>query len=137
MEDIIINGVSINDLKAKKAAVQQGASQLISDSIDKATTLVETLLNTEEGLDQEAVAKEALEQLEVAALVSGISGVTFMLPYYEEYGHYESNEIYSMQLDEAEHIEISWKNKDSNLWKLCRMLENMESDARAWHSSTC
>lgn len=137
MEDIIINGVSINDLKEKKAAIQQGASQLISDSIDNATSLVQKLLDTGEGIDQEAVAKEALEQLEVAALVSGISGVTFMLPYYEEYGHYESNEIYSMQLDEAEHIEISWKKKDSNLWKLHQMLESMESDARDWHSSMC
>jgi hypothetical protein len=137
MEDIIINGVSINELKAKKAAIQQGASQVIADSIAKGTELVQKLLDTEEGIDQEAVAKEALEHLEVAEVVSGISGVTFMLPYYEEYGQYDSNEIYSMQLDEAEHIKFSWEDRNSALYKLYSTLESMESDARAWHSSTC
>jgi hypothetical protein len=137
MEDIIINGVSINDLKAKKAAIQQGASQVISDSIDKGTALVQQLLDNEEGIDQDAVATEALHHLQVAELVSGISGVTYLLPYTEEYGGYDSCDVYSCQLDEADHIEFSWGDRESPLYKLYLMLENMEVESRNWHSSTC
>lgn len=138
MEDIIINGVSINDLKAKKAAIQQGASQIISDSINKAGALVQALVETDDGsIDQNAVAAEAVEHLQVAELVSGISGVTYMLPYTEEYGGYDRSDVYSCQLDEAEHIQFSWRDKGSPLYQLYSLLEDMESTACAWHSSTC
>lgn len=144
MNDIVINGVSIEELKKQRAAIQQGASQIISDSIDAATKIVGEIMKAESKEQANALAKEALEHLETAEVVSGVSGVTYCLPYTEEYGGYDSDEVLSCILsqDDAdeeevnENVEFSWREKN-DLYALYSKLESMQSASRDWHSSRC
>ena len=71
-------------------------------------------------------------------IVAGVCGVVFTLPYYEEYGAYESEDVMSHQLENTdnEFVSFSWRDK-SVFCNLQNTLESMESDARGWHSSTC
>lgn len=143
MEDIVINGVSINGLKAQKAAIQQGAAKIISDSIDAGSAIVEKLLKAESKGEADTLAAEALHHFEVAEVVAGVSGVTFEIPYYEEYGRYDYNECLSSRIaqedDDVEpnkFLDFSYGD-GSKLQKLCSLLNNMESDSRGWNSSVC
>jgi ferritin-like metal-binding protein YciE len=143
-KDIIINGVSIEELKKQRKAIQQGASKIISDSIEAATKLVGEIMESESKDQALTLAQEALEHLETAEVVSGVSGVTFFLPFYEEYGRYDNTEILSSILEQEhldeeevnENVDFSWQDKNS-LYALCEKLQSMESDSRAWHSSMC
>jgi hypothetical protein len=143
-KDIIINGVSIEELKKQRAAIQQGASKIISESIDAATEIVGQIMKSESKSEAEQLAQEALEHLETAEVVSRVSGVEFFLPFYEEYGRYDHTEILSCILDQEhleedeinENVEFSWQDKNA-LYALYQKLGSMESDSRAWHSSMC
>jgi hypothetical protein len=144
-KDIIINGVSIEELKKQRKAIQQGASKIISDSIEAATKLVHEIMKAESKEDALKLAEEAYEHLDTAEIVSGVSGVQFYLPFHEEYGRHEHDEILSSILsqdyvddeeDVNENASFSWQDKNA-LYKLYNKLENMESDSLAWHSSMC
>jgi hypothetical protein len=131
-KDIIINGVSIDELKKQRVAIQKDASRVIAESIKAGTELVEKLLLLEDEEGAEALAKEAYEQFDTARVVAGVSGVSFFLPYYEEYGRYDSDEILSQRIEGQ--VEFEWGDAISELYGV---LEDMESDSRAWHSSMC
>jgi hypothetical protein len=72
MDDIILAGVSINDLKDKKAAIQKEAVAFVSDSIEKVKVLVGTLVEATTQREVEAIAKEAYETLNNANVVAVI-----------------------------------------------------------------
>lgn len=135
-EDIIINGVSINELKKQRDAIREGAATIISQSIDLATTLTKTLVESEDKEEIKKLAKEAYEALDTAKVVSGVSGVTFFLPFYEEYGNYDRNEIFSRMLESVDNELINevWDEDISDLYEL---FDDMETQSRDWHSSRC
>lgn len=134
-EDIIINGVSVNELKRQRDAIKKGASKIISENIEKAKKLTNKLMSSDSADEIKILAQEAYDALDTANIVSGVSGVTFRLPFYEEYGNYESDEIFSHKLEESENKLIN-ENWDliSDLYGL---FEDMESQSRDWHSSRC
>lgn len=132
MKDIVINGVSIEDLKKQRAAIQKDASKIIAENIKVGTELVEKVLETEDQSEADQFAKEAYEHFDTAKVVAGVSGVSFFLPFYEEYGQYGSDEILSQRLENDDKFE--WDGAISQLYGI---LEDMESDSRAWHSSMC
>lgn len=144
MEDIVINGVSVNTLKAQKTAIREGAAKIISDSISKGTAVVEKLLSAESKEEADTLAAEALSLFETAEVVAGVSGVTFMLPYYEEYGRYDYNDCLSNKIAQEDFeeedinpaLEFQY-NDGSVIGKLVSLLSVMEDSACAWNSSTC
>ena len=80
-KDIVINGVSIEELKKQRAAIRQGASKVISDNIEAATKLVHEIMKAESKDAALKLAEEAYEHLDTAEIVSGVSGVQFFLPF--------------------------------------------------------
>ena len=133
-KDIIINGVSINELKSQRAAIREGASKLISESIDLAKSLTQKLIDAENKEELEKLAAEAYEALETADVVSGVSGVTFYLEYYDEYG--DNSGIMSRKLECSEN-DLVTENWEGNVSKLYDLFDNMESQSRDWNSSNC
>ena len=131
--DIVLNGVSVADLKRQKEQMRESAAKFMADGIANATTIVRKILDEENTEDVDGLAQEATDILEQVELVAGASGMTYYLPYNEEYGEDDSM---ANELDNAEHLEIDWRNK-SPVYLLRSRLENMEYDSRMWHSSTC
>lgn len=138
-KDIILAGVSINDLKAKKEAIRQEASKFISDAIEQVTVLVKQIVNTTVPKEIHALAEEAYGILENADVVAGVSGVSFLLPYYEEYGGYGSDEILSAIIEETDNdaVQDVSDERGTGLYKLYNLLGGMEAQSRDWHSSRC
>lgn len=143
-KDIIINGISVEELKRQRVAIQKDAAKIIAENIDAATALVHKIVKAESKDQALTLAEEAYEHLDTAQVVSGVSGVEFFLPFYEEYGRYDPSEILSSMLDQEhldendvnENIEFNWQDKNA-LYQLYQKLGDMESDSRAWHSSMC
>lgn len=137
-KSIVIGGVDIATLKAQKVAMQQEANAFVSNAIAEGSALVEKMLKAESEEEANRLAEQALEVFENASLVAGTCGVCFILPYYEEYGQYESEEVMSNQIEDSEneHVQKVWDTSNT-LSRLSNVLYSMESDARGWHSSTC
>lgn len=134
-QDIIINGVSVTELKKQRAAIREGASKLIAENIDLAKSLTQKLLESENREELQQLAGEAYEALDNAQVVSGVSGVTFFLPFYEE-GGYSSDEIFSSILENSEN-DLIHDNWDGSLSSLYDLFYDMEVQSRGWHSSRC
>lgn len=136
MEDIIINGVSVNSLKQQREAIREGASKIIAENIEKATALTRELLECEDYAEVERLAALAYQTLDTVQVVSGVSGVTFFLPYYEEYG--DNDGIITSLIDNTEN-EAVMDNLAARgaVRKLYSLLGSMETQSRDWHSSTC
>ena len=134
-EDIIINGVSVNELKRQRDAIKKGASKIISENIEKAKKITNQLVLSDSADEIKSLAQEAYDALDTANIVSGVSGVTFSLPFYEEYGNYESDEIFSHKLEDSDNKGLS-ENWDA-ISDLYYLFENMEIQSRDWHSSRC
>jgi uncharacterized lipoprotein YehR (DUF1307 family) len=139
-KDIIINGVSIEELKKQRKAIQQGASKIISDSIEAATKLLHKIMKAESKEDALKLAEEAYEHLDTAEIVSGVSGVQYYLDYNDGYHDDVLSTLLSQEdLDEDEvnpNVEFSYSDKNA-LYKLYNKLESMESDTEGWNASTC
>lgn len=150
MEEIIIGGYKLEELKKVQAAVKKDASEIISEAIDKATNALDEILSMEgdvsgEDLDPEyegyaealATVTEARakvaelstvaeEALKLAKLVSDISGVEYYLPYSCDY----SRDGYYYKLESSE---ICEEISD----ELMGTLEDMEWESRQWNQSNC
>jgi single-stranded DNA-specific DHH superfamily exonuclease len=144
MEDIILNGVSINELKAVKQKIQKDANAFVSDNIEAAQALVREIVKAFEesddnvNFDYHAMAHKAVEKLENARLVAGVADVQYVLPYSEEYGGYDSGEIISNRVEDMlSELDISYNSDFDPLSRLYAIAESMESDSRAWNSSSC
>lgn len=138
MSEIIIGGVSIHTLKAQRDAMRKDAVKFVSDNIDGAKALIEELLElTVEEYDKvDSLASQANELLEAAKLVSDVTGVTYFLPYSEEWG--DNGDVFTRRLEEADEGALS-KDWDEypQLVSLFSTLENMESESSDWHTSRC
>lgn len=144
MTDIVLNGVSIAELKKQKALIQKDASAFIAKGIADATALIKSIVAAAEVADCRGVElipeqKEEIQEaarlatsiLEDVKIVSAVSNVPFYLPFYEEYG-YADERPYTAQLDDA----LGVYDADAVI-ELHGVLEDMEYDSRNWHSSRC
>lgn len=136
--DILLNGVSIAELKKQKALIQKDASAFIADGIKEATNIIRGIVEDAEGEEEvdpavtEKYAKMAIEILDNVALVSGVSGVTYELPYSED-GYYNETPL-TIALENAgleAYGDVQFINDLHNT------LEDMEYNSRNWHSSRC
>jgi hypothetical protein len=134
-KDIIINGVSVNELKKQRAAIREGAAKLIAENIETAKSLTRKIIESEDKQEIEQLAKEAYEALDTANVLSGASGVNFYLPFYEEYR--DEDEIFSHMLEGSENELLDEAVWDGALGDLYSLFEDMESQSRDWHSSRC
>ena len=138
MEDTIINGVSLNDLKAKKQAIRKDAVVFVSDAIDKVKVLVGKLAEATTQGEVDELSKSAYGTLDNANVVAGIADIPYLLPYYEEYGGYDSSEILSDVIVESDNELLAFKySENTYIAKLASLLYSMESESKNWHSSTC
>jgi len=134
-QDIEINGVSINKLLNDREAITQEASKIISDNIEKATKLVQILLQAEEDGVVDPLAKEAFTALDIASSVSAASGVHYYIPFSDDYG---GNDAISDMLEDTgnEILRAAWNTSDY-LRKLLGLAYDMEADSKLWNSSNC
>lgn len=136
MSDIILNGVSIAELKQTKALIQKDAATFIANGIQEATDIIKGIIEAGEDGERTKLnddAAKAVEILENVKVVSGVSDVAYYLPYYEEWG-YADERPYTAQLDDAGLV--SYSINDS-LADLHGTLEDMEYTSKNWHSSQC
>lgn len=146
MTDIVLNGVSITELKKQKAAIQKDASAFIARGIKDATALLESILESVDDADAEldkdgieAAAAQAVEILENVDLVSGVSDVEFYLPFYAEYS---DDRPFSSRLEDSERLdevlEGTYLGRDEGpLGRLYGVLDSMESKSKLWNTSYC
>ena len=138
MENIVIGGYTLKELKKVQDAVRKDASKVISKAIDKATSALEDILSFEDIDPDEpeydaalasidAMSKVAKENLALAELVSDISGVEYYLPYSSDY---DSDGFY-YRLENTELYNIDSVND------VMGKLEDMEYQSRQWNQSTC
>lgn len=139
MEDIIIGGHSVSALKEIKKAIQQDAVKVISDNTDAALAKFSALKDAETKEQAHTLAQEIYEHLEIVEVVAGVSGCVHYLPYYEEYGRHESEDVISRYLEDNENeaLEYDWRDKNDPLYKLAQLAGSLESDSMDWHSSMC
>lgn len=135
-EDIVINGVSLNELKRQRDSIRPGASALISEKIELAKSLTQTLVKSTNTEEIEQLAAQAYEALDSAKLVSGISGVNFYLPFYDSQNDYTEGETFSSMLEESDN-EVLTENFKGGVKKLYNLFYEMESQSADWHASRC
>jgi hypothetical protein len=139
--DIVIGGISIATLRAQQAAIRKDAVTFVAQAISSGREAFDRLKEASSVSEAEALANEAAEHFENAQLVAGVANITFSLPYYEEYGPYESEDIISHALDNIENENVTalgsyWRSENA-LGRLYNVVSDMESSARDWNSSRC
>lgn len=133
MEDIILGGVSLTELKAIKAKVTPEAAKFVSKAVDEAKELVNQALQAESQEDVDRLCAEAADKFEAADMVSGITGVSFHIPYYEDWG-YDETPLTGQLEDAGDFFDVYGNGPVARLFGL---LEDMQSKSRDWHSSRC
>jgi hypothetical protein len=146
MQEIIIDGVNLNEMKAKhdalqaemntaKGKIRQGASKYIAENISKARKVLDEMLETEEAEKVDHLAQDAYDLLSAAKFVSAVSGVAFYLPYYDRQGGYcPDGQPYTHQFEDSDNEHLSCEGVVGRLWYL---LDGMESDVADWNTSYC
>ena len=99
MNDIILNGVNINQLAADKTKTQQEAVKYVAEGIAQVRSLVDTMLKSKDVVEIETLAKESLEMLTNCDLVADTTGVFYTLPWGGSY----KDTIYSGELIRRRH----------------------------------
>jgi hypothetical protein len=145
MTDIVLNGVSITELKKQKVLIQQDAAKFIANGIKDATTLLVSIIESfesDETIDRdeiEAAASAAVEILENVDLVAGVSDVEYYLPFFSEYS---DDRAFSNRLEELDRVdevldgEYLWRN-EGPIGRLYGVLSNMENKSKVWNTSYC
>lgn len=126
MNDIVLNGVSISELKRMKVLIHEDAAKFIAAGIRDAGTLMECIINAdaEQPFEElEAAAAQAADILHNVNTVSDVSGVTFQLPCYGNYG----DRPFTARLEEADSLEnVILYTGDGPLQRLYEVVENIE-----------
>jgi hypothetical protein len=133
-QDIVIGGVSIQELKKQRDAMKQEASVFVSDNVAAGVALVEEILEGNENTNFQQLAEEALKKLDAANLVSAVCDVEFYLDYYEEWG--DGNPL-THRLKSQDNGNIPSVYGNDALGKLFDLLGDMEFKSKGWHQSTC
>ena len=134
--DMIIDGINLQEFKKQKAYMASEAAKIIGQQLELAKSLTLKLIHSQDKDEIKQLAGQAYDALNQAKEVSEITGVTFLLPFYEEYGRYEDNEIFSYQLDTCDNPLFNeiW-GTGSRLKQLCDLFEDMENQSRIWFSA--
>lgn len=138
MEQIIIAGRTLDELKQIQQEVRKDANKFIAQFIEAGESAVKEILSLVEE-DAEEVSDEikdkvtelsvvAEKHLAQAKLISDISGVSYYLPY-REHGYGES------YYNDLENRYDGLPDNDA-VSALFSILEDMESESRDWHSSS-
>ena len=111
IKDIVINGVSINALKAQQEAAWFGTGQFMDEALLEGTRLVHELATS---LQDESLVAQAAEIFEAMKLVSSVVGFVADMHYYEDglsrlleiaaEGE-ETSEVFSDLLSTLKHLE--------------------------------
>lgn len=147
MEDIIIDGVNLNDLKVKydalaaeqaalRNSIRKGASKFISDTLEQGKELVQSLINAEdeEEINVEEVSKKAYDLMSTVKFVSDVAGIAYTIPYYDRQSdYYPDGDSYTSQLEDC----AIGESESESFGKLWGLLEDMESDVSDWNTSYC
>lgn len=138
MEEIIINGINLNELSTQITSIRKDSSRLIAENIALAQELSKSIAQSKNKEEIQEKAKKALAALEKANFISTVSGVKFNMPYNSSYnGDYDENTLSAM-LEESENEvlnELFEENKD--LEKLLNLACDMEYQSMHWNSSVC
>lgn len=134
--DLILGGYTLDQLKEMKKAVSKDATKFIADHMEIATKHFAELRELLEEVEDDShvtpemlkLAEKANEAFKAVQLVSGITGVTFYLDFYEDWG--TDGDVLSTALEDCP---ISAEE----LSELQSTLEEMEWQSRDWHSSRC
>lgn len=147
MEDIIINGVNLAELKVKydalaaeqaamRKSIQSGASKFIAENIEQAKTHIQAVLDAETAEEVDNNSKLAFDTLKTVKFVSDVSGVSYRLPYYDRQGEYcPYGDTFTTQLDESENELVDFDQ--GTVSALYGLLETMESEVSEWNTSYC
>lgn len=138
--EILLNGCTIDELKATKAAVQKDAAAYIATATEQLKQLVQDIVDSEEGVASEgveAMADKALELADNIQLVHSVTGVLFDIGYRSEYD--SSGDVLSEKLDNLfEESGLSYdQRRNLAVWTLSGTLEDMEGEVADWNSSSC
>lgn len=141
MKDVVVNGISMLELKKQKEALQKGASAFIATAVKEALEMFNTLeqMSADEVDEAKALVVQIKDKLEQAQLVSGASGVAYYLPFHEEWGYDEKP--LSARIDDAgeenEDGALTALSDSEEISALYGLLEDMEYDSKQWNSSSC
>lgn len=118
IKDIIINGVSINALKAQVKAFHEGAPVFMDESIVQGTALVDAIAQAieEDGVGLEVMIAEALDVFRTVFDISNVADVPHNLPH--------GSSALSNILDELDDDEMS-----EGFYELSALLEDMEFES--------
>lgn len=122
MSDIILNGVSINELRAMQVKIQPEAAKYVADGIKALKRMVKLVRVNSEPEDEAEAQKLAGEAIELANnvnLVAAISGVTY--------------DVEGLAYRLADDFDLLEGKVD----ELYDVLEAMESQTEGWNSSNC
>lgn len=133
MKEIVINGINVQELQKQRDAIREGAVTLISDNLDLANELTHKLIKSENKEEIETLLKEAYEVLSMTNLVSDVSGVSFYLPYSQDYCD-DDEVVFSSELSRNGVLNKMWDNGVQQLYSLYR---KMEDKSHGWHASYC
>lgn len=138
MEEIIINGINLNELNAQITSIREESSKLIAQNIALSQELCKSILESTSKEDIQEKVKQALNALEKANFISNVSSVKFNMPYNSSYsGDYDENTLSAM-LDESENEVLNKLLKENkDLKKLLNLAYDMEYQSMHWNSSVC
>jgi hypothetical protein len=149
MEQIIIDGINLSELKieydalaAKQAemrkSIAKGSNKFIAESIQEAKNSMDEILACEDADVLDSLIETAYAKLTNASFVSDVSGVSYVLPYYDRQSEYEPDgERYSSQFDETENEILPGYGENKKFDKLLGLLEKMEDEVAEWNTSYC
>ena len=140
MSEMKIGGFTLAELRRIQVAVQQDASKVIAEATAKAVASINDIivvakevdceLSTEQYAQVQALVDTAKDNLDIAKLVSGLSGVQYYMPYSEEYR--------SVQLGLFDPLEELYEYLEGieGIDEMMRKLSEMERDMYLWNSSS-
>lgn len=149
MEQIIIDGVNLSDLKVKydtlaaeqaamRSSIAKGSSKFIADTVEAAKAAMNKLLEVEDKEEITALANEAYTLLKTVEFVSDVSGVGFTIPYYDRQSeYYPDGEAFSNLFEESDNEVLPNYGQNKTFDNLLGLLENMESTVAEWNTSYC
>lgn len=136
MENIVINGVNINEFYTQmvetKNKVREGASTVISDNLELAKTLTRQLIASENVEEIKSLAVQAHDALHIVYMVSEVSGVRFYLPYSSNYDRYENILSYALDDNDNELLKGLPEVRD-----LQGLFSDLEYQSGEWNTSFC
>lgn len=152
MENIVIDGVDLSELKVKydalaaeqavmRQSIRKGSSKFISDNVQETLKLFEQLKEAETKDDAKVIAQQMYDLLSAVEFVSTVSGVSYTIPYYDRQSeYYPVGTPISSLLDVCDNDPIygyDYEDQDNPLGKLYSLAESMENDVAEWNTSYC